>query len=326
VLGGLARRVAFVEKEKASGKTALVVDSGDLFFDGRIREKSHPDLAKARIISRAYRKMGAIALNVGDLDLLHGVEFLVQLANEGLPLISANLVNAKDSSTLFPPFRIHEAVGLRFGFLGLLPPSRSSASFGPSRSDQNFIIQNPLEALREILPRIRSQADLVILLSDLGLQHDHQIAQTISGLDFILGGHEGRWMDQPTRQGQTFILQSGYKGMYAGRLNLQIQDPSRPFQDLGRPDQIRREIQTTDRQIRYLQQDKRRSPTEEFQRNLEYLNGRKSSLLKELEQVQASLGQGNRFLWTLQALDPSIPEDPEVLAWILEAGIQKDEK
>ena len=113
MLGGLARRVAFVEKEKASGKPALVVDSGDLFFDGRIREKSHPDLAKARIISRAYRKMGAIALNVGDLDLLHGVEFLVQLANEGLPLISANLVNAKDSSTLFPPFRIHEAAGLR---------------------------------------------------------------------------------------------------------------------------------------------------------------------------------------------------------------------
>ena len=75
MLGGLARRVAYVEKVRTEKQAALVVDSGDLFFSPHSGEAPERKLAKARLISRAYREMGAAAVNVGDMDLFRGLIF-----------------------------------------------------------------------------------------------------------------------------------------------------------------------------------------------------------------------------------------------------------
>lgn len=322
MLGGLARRVTWVERERAAGKPMVVVDSGDLFFDGRPKEDPKKDLAKAEIIARAFRKMGPTAMNVGDLDLFQGLDFLKRVAAEGLPLISSNLLMRADQSPVFPPYLIREVAGLRIAFLGLLPPHLSFP--GSASLEEKIMVKNPMEAARETMPKILGKADLVILLSDLGMNQDFSLVQAISGIDFVLGGHEGRFMGRPNQQGKTYTFQSANKGMYAGKLGLTIEGLPGPFQDMGKPDYILKDIQGIDRQIRYYQQEKTRQPKENIDRSLQQLNDRKSNLQKELKQAKDSAVKGNRFLWTLQTMEASIPEDPEVRKWIEETGIQKD--
>lgn len=65
MLGGLARRAFIVEKLKSEDKSLLVVDSGNLFTDGWAGANQKQSVIKARLISRAYRRMEFAAVNVG---------------------------------------------------------------------------------------------------------------------------------------------------------------------------------------------------------------------------------------------------------------------
>ncbi len=299
-----------------------MVDSGDLFFDGRPKEDPKKGPAKGEIIARAYRKMDPAAMNVGDLDLYQGLDFLKKIAAEKLPLISSNLLHRTDQTPVFPPYLIREAAGVRIAFMGLLAPHLTFP--GSSGLEGKILVKNPVEAARETLSQISGQADLVILLSDLGMNQDATIAQAVPGIDFILGGHEGRYLGRPVQQGKTYLFQSSHKGMYAGRLELTMQGPPGPFRDAGKADHIMKDIQGIDRQIRYYQQQKPAQPPEHINRTLRHLNERKGRLQQELNQAKESPDKANRFRWSLHALEVSIPEDPEVRKWIEEAGIQRD--
>lgn len=293
-----------------------------MFFDGRPKEDPKKVLAKAEIIARAYRKMDPAAMNVGDLDLYQGLDFLKKIAAGNLPLISSNLLHRKDQTPVFPPYLIREVAGVRIAFLGLLAPHLAFP--GASGLEEKILVKNPVEAARETLSKISGQADLVILLSDLGMNQDAAVAQAVDGIDFILGGHEGRYLGRPIQQGKTYLFQSSGKGMYVGKLKLTMDGPPGPFLDAGKADHIMKEIQGIDRQIRYYQQPKPAQSPEHANRTLQHLNNRKARLQQELKQVKESPSKGNRFLWSLHALEVSIPEDPEVRKWIEEAGIQRD--
>jgi 2',3'-cyclic-nucleotide 2'-phosphodiesterase (5'-nucleotidase family) len=252
--------------------------------------------------------------------LVQGLEFLQKEAAQGMPFISANLLDRSTQSPIFPAAVIREVSGVRVAFFGLLsnlPPSLSAA-LGDKVS-----VKDPAEAARETVKKLQGKADLFILLSDLGLQREREIATSVPGIDFILGGHEGRYLARPQQQGNTHLLQSSVKGMYVGKLELLIDHLPSPFQDMGKVDQIRQDIQGIERQIRSFPQEKR-APQADTGRMIQHLNERKAKLNEDLKQAQTSSGRGNRFLWNLTSLDTGIPEDPEVKNWIEAAEITRD--
>ncbi|MCJ7547937.1 MAG: hypothetical protein MUP30_14160 [Deltaproteobacteria bacterium] len=233
MLGGLARRAALLKNLQNQGNPVLAVDSGDLFFDQTTDQADVKKvLTKARLIAQTYRQMGAVAVNVGDRDLSQGVDFLKQEAAQGLPLISANLVDAVQRRPIFPSYVIREVSGVRIAFVGLLrsplPPVIGKSLEGKAA------VEDPMEAARKVVAELKGKADLIILLSDLGWDQDIGIAKDIAGIRFILGGHEGRSVKSPFQQGETFIVQSYQKGMYAGVLVLPLEKPGSLFQDEGR--------------------------------------------------------------------------------------------
>ncbi len=65
-----------MEDVRRGNQRVLVVDSGDLFFKFSSDSDGDKTLMKGKIIGRAYRQMGAAAVNVGCLDLLQGLDFL----------------------------------------------------------------------------------------------------------------------------------------------------------------------------------------------------------------------------------------------------------
>ena len=329
MLGGLARRVAYEEKIRAEKQGVLIVDSGDLFFAFPSGTNPERNLAKARLISRAYKHMKAAAINVGDLDLLQGVDFLRSEYSQGLPLISANLLDASTKSPIFSPYVIREAAGVRIAFFGLLP-----SEFGPdmasaikNANEGKVLIKDPVEVARQTVQILKGQADLIVLLSDLGLFKDQMVAREVPGIHFILGGHEGRFTKKSQPAGNTHILQSSVKGMYVGQLRLVFENPTSPFKDEGEAQQIQERINSLDSHLRSLQGSKDRSAgqnVENIDRAIQGATKQKNALEEELRRAQNSASQGNRFFFTLEPMEVRHPEDEGVRKWIAEAGIDKD--
>jgi 2',3'-cyclic-nucleotide 2'-phosphodiesterase (5'-nucleotidase family) len=322
VLGGLARRTAFAEKLRGEGRPVLAVDSGDLFFDAETRIDPQVAAKKAKVMGKAYRRMGVAAVSVGDTDLLHGLPFLQEEAAEGLPLISANLLDPKKKTPIFPPFVIREAHGLRVAFIGLtrpsLDPTVKKAVGGAA------VIKAPVDAARETVAALRGKADLIALLSDIGLNEARDVAKAVPEIHFILGGHEARHFNFLEQEGRTWIGQSYYKGMSVGKLRLVIEEQGAPFQDEGAADRIQQHISNLGIRLRALSAAKERQPTESVQRQISQTNELMAKLEQDLSRVKEAGTKGNRFLWRIETLSSGLPEDEQVRAWIREAGVDKD--
>ncbi len=327
-MGGLARRVVLVEKMRREFADSLILDSGDLFFSPAALQQKDLALKKAHLIARAYKRMGVAALNVGDLDLLFGPDFLRREAASGLPLVSANLLDSSSRTPIFPPFLIREIAGVRIAFFGLLTKEflMEVAPVIQEALKGKIFIKDPQEAARETLQRLSGRADLVVLLSDLGLYTDQMLARAVPGIHFILGGHEGRYIRWPQQIGNTYIFQSSRKGMYIGTLRLTLDDLRSPFQDEGRINRINSQIEGLDNRLRSLEKAKNRQPERKARINLsiDQVKRQKENLEEQLHQAKRSATKGNRFVYKLERLPTSIPEDQEVKRWILEAGIVKD--
>jgi len=318
-----------VEKVQRENQRTLVVDSGDLFFNFQNYSDSEKALKKAQMIGRAYRYMGAAAVNVGCLDLLQGVDFLRQEYSQGLPLVSANLLNPSTKAPIFPPYIIKEAGGVRIAFFGLLAPE-SGPEVSPAirrANEGKILIADPVEAGRETVRKIQGKADLVIILSDLGMYKDQMVAKEIPGVHFILGGHEGRFTRRAVQAGMTRLLQSSYKGMYVGQLHLTLENPSQPFKDAGEVLYLQERIDGLGLHIRGLEESKKRQPDKDhsnLNRSIRDLTRQRDALQEELKRAKEAGIQGNRFLFKLEALEKVLPENEEVKRWISGAGIDKD--
>lgn len=322
MLGGLARRVAMVERARSKGSEVLVVDSGDLFFEKKEGVDQERARTKAEILAKAYRKMGVVAVNVGDLDLLQGLEFLKKLSQEGLPLISANLVDAASGKLLFPPCQLKQVGSLKVAFVGLLGPEMSPQV--QKAVAGKVAISDPWEAARKAMEELKGKADLLIVLSDMGTARNQRLARETQGVHFILGGHDGRFASSPQLEGSTWLFQSYSKGMYLGSLKLRLEEPAKPISDEGRASRLEQELAKLDGRIQAHRRAQERGQSASVERSLQRLQQQRTHLEQELAEARKAEGKGNRFSWRLEALDPSLPEDPEVARWIQEAGIQAD--
>jgi 2',3'-cyclic-nucleotide 2'-phosphodiesterase (5'-nucleotidase family) len=321
--------VAYVEKIQRGNQRVLVVDSGDLFSKFSADSDGEKGLMKARIIGRAYRQMGAAAVNVGCLDLLQGLDFLRQESAQGLPILSANLLDPSTKAPIFPPYLIKEVGGVRIAFIGVLPPE-SGPEISPAiraANEGKILIGDPIEAAREAMQKLQGKADLIVLLSDLGLHKDQMLAKAVPGIHFILGGHEGRFTQKGAQAGMTHIFQSSYKGMYVGQLQLAFENPSKPFRDAGEVQYLQERIDGLDFHIRSLEAGKNKQTGKEtvnFDRSIKEITRQRNALQEELKRAKESGIQGNRFLFKLEALEKILPENEDVKKWIIGAGIDKD--
>jgi 2',3'-cyclic-nucleotide 2'-phosphodiesterase (5'-nucleotidase family) len=318
-----------VENIHRGNKRVLVVDSGDLFFKFSADSDGEKALIKGKIIGRAYRQMGAAAVNVGCLDLLQGLDFLRQESAQGLPLLSANLLDPATKAPIFPPYLIKDVGGLRIAFVGVLPPE-SGPEISPAiraANEGKILIGDPIDAAREAVQKIQGKADLIVLLSDLGLPKDQMLTKAVPGIHFILGGHEGRFTRKGIQAGMTHIFQSSYKGMYVGQLQLVLGNPGNPFKDEGEVQYLEERIDGLNLHIRGLEGAKKRQPGKDnssLDRSIQEVTRQRNALQEELKRAKETGTQGNRFLFKLEALERSFPENEDVMKWIMGAGIDKD--
>ena len=71
---------------------------------------------------------------------------------------------------------------------------------------------------------MRNEVDLVVVLSHIGFYADQRLAETVKGVDVIVGGHSHTKISKPVRVGETLIVQAWEHGKVLGVLDLTIEN------------------------------------------------------------------------------------------------------
>jgi len=209
-----------VERERATKIPLLLLDTGGAFLKNPEDATNAPlvELTTGAMVD-GLGKIGYDALNLGRADLLLPTNLLRKLtAGAAFTLLSANIVNAA-GKTPFKTSIVKEMGGLRVGIFGISGNQPLGLSDLPGR---DLTVQDPVAAARAAVDKLRRGSDLVVALSQLGLEGDSLLAREVPGIDIILGGFTRQVTPTPRIEGTTMVLQSGAKGMQLGRLGLRV--------------------------------------------------------------------------------------------------------
>jgi 5'-nucleotidase len=129
-------------------------------------------------------------------------------------VISSNVVDQKTerSAIWMKSYQIVNLNEVRFGFLGVTIP------YPIVYEQMGWKVFNPLEILLDQVQQLRTQVDVLILLSHLGLFHDRKLATHIDGIDLIIGAHTHHLLPSPEQTGSAWIAAAGKFGDYLGHL------------------------------------------------------------------------------------------------------------
>ncbi len=216
--GGYARLAALVGGIRAEKPgRVLFCDNGDSLHG------TYPAVVtKGQALVPILNALGLDAMTA-HWEFAYGPEAVYQRAAElNYPLLAANIYAKDGSERPFPAWLVREVGGVRVGILGLacnivdktMPPAFSAGLRFTLGQDE----------AAELVPRLRSEenVDLVVLLSHLGFPQDMHLLAEVPGIDVCLSGHTHNRLDQPVRQGNTLVIQSGSHGAFLGRLDLQV--------------------------------------------------------------------------------------------------------
>lgn len=216
--GGLARRATLIQqvREEIEGPV-LVLDAGNSLMGQTLAMQS-----EGRVLVEAMNLMGYDALAVGTMELAKGVDVLLERAAEAeFPILSANLVWSETGEPVVEPYVVWEGQGLRVAIIGV---TYAEALRGLERLSPGVELLGPVERVAHHVAELRPQADIVIVLSHLGIHEDKALAQAVEGIDIIIGGRSRQLMRAPeivkTSTTSTAIIQVGYDGEWLGRMDV----------------------------------------------------------------------------------------------------------
>lgn len=218
--GGIARLAFAIELEKRKarlrGMETLVFDSGDFFMGS-----PEADLSGGLDLINIMDTIGYNVMTLGNHEFDRGQEGLQKiLENLKVPVVCANL--KYDSGKLISkvlPWKIIELETMKIGVTGLMTtdlPSITSAS-----AVKGLKIEEPFSAATKAAFEMRGQgADFILILSHLGYDIDKQLAENLSGVDLIIGGHSHTPVLHPSSHGanSVFVAQAGFYGHYLGKI------------------------------------------------------------------------------------------------------------
>jgi len=184
--GGIARRATKIKELRKDYQNLLLLDSGNFFASGQQDiDSTTPELDKKRteINFSGMEKMGYDAVNIGSDEFDFGKDFLQDKINrKKIAFLSCSL----DLPGVMP-YVIKKVGNTRVGIIGVSPLEIKIGGFESKQEFQDVSkkIQENIDALK------KKKVDIVILLSQLGLNFDKQLSEEVKGIDIIVNNLSG---------------------------------------------------------------------------------------------------------------------------------------
>lgn len=222
LVGGIAHLAERIKKERAEDPDhTLLLDAGD-----SVQGSPISDFFNGKPIAEAMNDIAYDVMTLGNHDFDNGVRELAENINgRNAPALAANLVNKKKDSPLqgkTRPYVMKIIDGVKIGIIGLITPDTIKTLH--SKEDAKLVeFADPAATLEHYIPEMKKQgADIIILLSHLGVDEDPRIADRFPDIDVIVGGHSHTDLTEPMKRGNTIIVQAGCFGKELGRVDLSI--------------------------------------------------------------------------------------------------------
>lgn len=177
--GGFARISYIVKRERAKAQRSVYLDSGDIFQGAPIF-----NLFKGEVEFQLLSELKPAAMVIGNHEFDLGVKNLqTQYVNNGFfPLLAANYIfdiGVQQKSELgryVSPYTIVDVDGVRLGIIGM-GDIDSMYSIGEGGNSMGITPVDTYAVLTRYVNELKDRADLIIVLSHMGLSHDVKIVQ-----------------------------------------------------------------------------------------------------------------------------------------------------
>ncbi|MDI6762212.1 MAG: hypothetical protein QME83_04180 [Thermodesulfobacteriota bacterium] len=228
--GGLARRSHTIKAVGKEAKNRLILDVGDTFAIGPTGNEKEREKARKRaeFILKIYERMGYDAINIGDTDLVLGVDYLKTLSKKSkIPFLSANLREKKTGQPVFEPYRIKEINGLKIGIIGLLTPQLPPYLH---KEMTGYFIEDPIKVALNMVNGPMSHCDYIIAQAHLNMMEIDELAGKVPRISIIIGGNDRSFIF-PKQIHSSLWAQTDAFGLHIGRMNLRLKKGAKGFVD-----------------------------------------------------------------------------------------------
>lgn len=223
LIGGMIQQ----NRERAPDRT-LVLDGGDAWVGQLISGLDH-----GKAIVKAMSLIGYDAQVLGNHDFDWGQDELAARAKEAtFPFLSANVVMEATGAPppFVKPFIVKDLKIAKVAVIGLTYPSSTIIR---AASVKGLRFDPAIESVKRYLPEMRKQADVIVVLSHLGVEGgsarigggDTALALAVPEIDLIIGAHDHLAFRTARSSGKTKIFQAGSSGENLGRVEVTI-DPA----------------------------------------------------------------------------------------------------
>jgi len=233
-LGGLYKKSAYLNEYRKTQPGVVIVDSGDLLNEDEEIPESVRQAAKlkADLIARIYNKIGIDAVNIGELDLVLGLDTLKEIEKKhNFPFVCANLVNDKNEP-IFKRYVIKNVNGKNVGIFGVIGDTSDMAAKVSEITNGAATVQDSEAAAGFIVKELAGKVDYMIALTHQGTNRDWVIARRVQGIDLVVGGHDKQKTKEPHGAEKTLIVNAGEKGQYLGMLEVTMDGTKASKNDL----------------------------------------------------------------------------------------------
>ncbi|MGB0499033.1 MAG: bifunctional metallophosphatase/5'-nucleotidase [Rubricella sp.] len=186
--GGVARIATMMDMLRGEHENLLVLDAGDQ-FQGSMFYTTYKGAAAAEFAEA----IGYDVMAVGNHEFDDGPSALADFINAvSFPVVSGNINVSNDSNLagLVERTVIVEVGGERIGIVSAL----ATDTVETSSPGDAVIFSDEIESIQQQVAELEAEGvDKIIALTHVGVNLDIAIAEQVSGVDAVIGGHSHTW-------------------------------------------------------------------------------------------------------------------------------------
>lgn len=231
---------------RGNGEEYFLFDIGD--HVDRFHPLTEATSGKANIKLLNQLKYDAVTIgNNEGITLSH--EDLDELYDEAaFPVIVSNLY-AKDGNRpkwVKPYYILQTESGLKLAVLGV------TVFYEKFYELLGWKVTNPFESVQSVLDEVRNQADIIILMSHLGISDDEWMAETFPDIDIILGGHTHHVLPNGKRINDCTLACAGKYGQWIGHIEISVQRETKQIHQVQVELIETKELQQDEKTVQWL--------------------------------------------------------------------------
>jgi 5'-nucleotidase / UDP-sugar diphosphatase len=212
-IGGLAYLATEVNRLRQERPTLLLA-AGDM-----IQGNPWANLFEGKSTIEVMNAMGFSAMVLGNHEFDFGQKTLsLRIKEARFPILTANILGLSG----IQPYLIKEIAGIKIAIIGLVTEETPTATHPKNVEGLTFL--PAAESAQKVLQELGNRPDLVLVLSHLGLPADRRLAETVKGIQVVVGGHTHTRIETPIKVNETIIVQAWEHAKVLGVLDLTIQD------------------------------------------------------------------------------------------------------